>query len=156
MLSIVELFYLIKELNYYENNIIIKIKYFYEFELDFIENFKEFLNKQYYLLYNSYSFSKGNYKYNDSRLNIHPLFKLKKIVFTVNIKYNFCTVNEKEIYEEKILIIKLSLYDIVNIILLSYKKNNKNKKRINFEKISYENILDKILESKFIYKKHKI
>ena len=65
----IELYYLITELTYYDENIVLIIKYYYEFELKFIEKFKEYISYRSCYLYDChYSFLFNYNKYNGNRI----------------------------------------------------------------------------------------
>lgn len=149
----VELYYLIRELTYYDENIVLLIKYFYEFELEFINDFKKYIYQR--LIYNyKYSFVFNYNTYRMVELFIHPLNKINKkniIHFHINIHYNIQDSTEQD--ELKIFRYYLTFYDIVKAVTLYHKKYRTNTQKINFETIEYTQILDILLAQNGIYKK---
>jgi len=149
----VELYYLIRELTYYDENIVLLIKYFYEFELEFINDFKKYIYQR--LIYNyKYSFVFNYNTYRMVELFIHPLNKKNKqniIHFHINIHYNIQDSTEQD--ELKIFRYYLTFYDIVKAVTLSHKKYRTKTQKINFETIEYTQILDILLAQNGIYKK---
>ena len=104
MLKLVELYYLIKELNYYDDNIVRIIKYFYEFELEFINKFKSFILTFNQLNTNFYSYIHTFYKYKYCKIFLHNLnYKEDDLIIGFNkevgeynrVMYNFYFLYKK-------------------------------------------------------------
>lgn len=146
----IELYYLIKELNYYEENIIIIIKYYYEFELEFIKKFKQYIFYPYSIYHHTYEFIWNYNKYKNIKLFLHSLTKNNIVCFHMNVHYN---INDEDDSKLKIFRYNLSFYEIVKAVILYHKKNRTNTNPINFENIKYQTILDILLERNGIYKK---
>lgn len=146
MFTLIELYYLIKILNNYEEGIIEKIKYFYEYELEFIQKFKKYiLHKSNYV---SYSYIKGLFQYNDVVVHIHSIPSINYIVkFNIHLLYNQCS-QELNIYYN------LNFYRIIKIILIYLKKNRNYIYRKNdIMNINQNKLFDILLEQQQIYKK---
>jgi len=160
MFNTIELHYLIKELTYYDENIVSLIKYFYEFELEFMHKFKTFIFKSYINLY-AYSYIGTSSTYDCYKITLFlyktRVYKKNYILFRINIYYyatnNFfgnsalsglSEVCQKFKYD-------LSFYDIVKAVILDHMHNGSNTQKINFGQITYKRILDILLEQNSIY-----
>jgi hypothetical protein len=146
MLTIIELYYLIKLLNDYEEGIIDKIKYFYEYELEFIQKCKK------YILYKSdfisYCYIKNFMQYNYVKLHIHCVPSTNCII-----KFNIHLVYDNE-FQELNIYYNLNFYQIIKIILKYFKKNkNYIYKKNDIMDINEKNLFDILLEKQSIYKK---
>lgn len=146
MFTIIELYYLLIILNNYEEGLIEKIKYFYEYEIEFIQKLKKYiLHKSNYV---SYSYIKGLFQYNDVVVHIHSIPSINYIVkFNIHLLYNQGS-QELNIYYN------LNFYRIIKIILTYLKKNRNYIYRKNdIMNINENKLFDILLEQKQIYKK---
>lgn len=152
MLKLVELYYLIKELNYYDDNIVRIIKYFYEFELEFINKFKSFILTFNQLNTNFYSYIHTFYKYKYCKIFLHNLnYKRDTVCFHINIYFNDGSQKKSLILENY-----LNLQQIIKHMNNYYKQCrtvDSTKKVINDLKLfNFNKIINILLQQKNIYK----
>ena len=152
MLKLIELHYLIKELNFYDDNIVQLIKYFYEFELEFISKFKSFISTFNLHNRNFYSYIYKYYKYKYCKIFLHNLnYGINNVCFHINIYYD-------DSNERKTLILRqnLNFHEIIEYMILYYKKYRKNysvKNVVNdLNNYNFNKITNILLQQKNIYK----
>lgn len=150
ILKTVELFYLIRELDYYEDNIVLKIRSFNEEEKEYIKYVKKLIDNFKYTQ-KFYTFTFNYQKFNYAKIFIHRLNKYNKLCLHINIEYDY----DYDIDETKMKIFRydLTFYDIIKIIKDYHKKNRNNKHQLTFKNIKLEPIIDILLELKGIYKR---
>ena len=155
MLSLIELHYLIKELNFYEKHIVERIKYFYECELNFVKQFKKYLHKHHLLKKYYLTFIKDYYQYNDAEIFLYTLTNKKnnhnKINFQIHMYYDYDDIQDTN--EMKCFRYCLNLYEVIEIMILHYKQNRTKPYNINLEKLKPREVLFILLEKNNIYLK---
>lgn len=150
ILKTVELFYLIRELDYYDDNLVLKIRSFNEEEKEYIKYVKKLIDNFKYTQ-KFYTFTFNYQKFNYAEIFIHRLNKYNKLCLHINVGYDY----DYEIDETKMKIFRydLTFYDIIKIIKDYHKKNRNNKHQLTFKNIKLEPVIDILLELKGIYKR---
>ena len=150
ILKTVELFYLIRELDYYDDNLVLKISSFNEEEKEYITYFKKLIDNFKYTQ-KFYTFTFNYQKFNYAEIFIHRLNKHNKLCLHINVEYDY----DYDTDESKIKIFRydLTLYDIIKIIKEYHNKNRNNKHILTFKNIKQEPVIDILLELKGIYKR---
>lgn len=150
ILKTVELFYLIRELDYYDDNLVLKIRSFNEEEKEYIKYVKKLINNFKYTQ-KFYTFTFNYQKFNYTEIFIHRLNKHHKLCIHINVEYDY-DYDTDEI-KMKIFRYDLTFYDIIKIIKDYHKKNRNNKHILTFKNIKQEPVIDILLELKGIYKR---
>ena len=119
ILKTVELFYLIRELDYYDDNLVLKIRSFNEEEKKYIKYVKKLIDNFKYTQ-NFYTFTFNNMKFNYSNIFIHRLNKHNKLCLHINVEYDYDYDTDET--KMKIFRYNLTFYDIIKIIKDYHKK----------------------------------
>ena len=140
-----KLYLFLKKIENYESGLINKIKYFFEYETQFMLEFNKFIFHK--SDFSSYYYIKSCYTYKDLILHIHfnTTYNHYHSNFNINIYYDN---NEKSNY----IICKLNFNKIINIII-TYLKQNRNYvfKLDDLKKMKMKKVFDIILDRHNIY-----